>query len=148
MNTTQQWLALVISATTVLALVGGWWRWLRPRYRRLRGEVVGIRDSILGREAITDSITGREIEPALPGMGVRMAGLEQAHTALEQSQARLLDAIAALTESNAIVANHEQRISALEMASVERVVMRAESAQAWRTIEKAYESGQPADDES
>lgn len=64
-----------------------------------------------------------------------MAGLESAHMALEKSQARLLDAIAKLTEQNAIVADHERRISALELSAVERVVARAESAQAWRAVE-------------
>jgi hypothetical protein len=119
------------AALTVVALLGvlvAWVRYVRPRLRNVSAQVVGVRDSILGREAIHDSITGREIVPALPGMGVRMAGLESA-------QAALMEAVAKLADEHIRLEDHERRIVALEVSGFERVVTRAESAQAWRAME-------------
>lgn len=129
----QEWAVILGGLVTVVAALVGWWRVVRPRIRRTRGEIVAIRDSILGREAIIDTITGVERAPALPGIGVRMA-------ANEENLSRLTDAVAKIAESHVRLENHEQRIKALEDASVERVVARAESAQAWRAIDTAIKA--------
>jgi len=97
-------------------------------YRSARTKVTAVSDAILGRDAVVDTITGREIAPALPGMGVRMAHQEQQMEAITAAVTRLASQQEALTD-------HERRIKALEEASVERVVTKAESAAAFRAIE-------------
>jgi hypothetical protein len=130
MTVAQDWLTFLLAMGALLSLLVGWLRWVRPRYRRTRSEVTAIRDSILGRDAIRDSITGREIEPALPGVGTRLANQEE-HLGV------LADAVASLAKSHAVLDDHEKRIAALEVASVERIVSRAESAAGWRAMEAA-----------
>lgn len=135
-----------INATTgavlgVIALLGvfvGWLKWLRPKIRSARQDGVAIRDAILGRDPVVDSITGKEIAPALPGMGVRMAHQEQQMDLITR-------AVAQLASTHTRIDNHETRIQKLEEASVERVVTRAESAAAWRAMEAAHLSDPPMD---
>jgi hypothetical protein len=140
----QDWLTFLLALGALLSVLVGWFRWVRPRYRRTRSEVTAIRDSILGRDAIRDSITGREIEPALPGVGVRLAATEEHLGVLAQ-------AVATIAESHVRLEDHETRISALEVASVERIVSRAESAAGWRAMEAAAKAApdlvvEPEDD--
>ena len=125
--------ALLVGLGTLAAMALGWIRWIRPRIHSGRKEVVAVRDAILGREAIMDSITGKEIAPAVPGMGVRMA-------TTEENLRVLADAVAKIADSHLRLDDHETRLKNLEDARVERVVNRVESAQAWRTIEKAIEA--------
>ncbi|MGZ6778162.1 MAG: hypothetical protein ACXVGO_04105 [Mycobacterium sp.] len=120
----------LIGVGGALSLLAAWWRWLRPKYKRGKADGVAIRDAILGRDAIVDSITKKEIAPALPGIGQRMATVEQALITFAQNRHDL----DALIESHE---KHDQRIRALEDAAVERVVTKAESAAAWRAMEAA-----------
>lgn len=131
---TNEAVALALGITALLGVFVGWVRWVRPKIRNGRREVVAVRDAILGRDAIHDSITGKEIEPALPGMGVRMAHQEQ------QMQI-LTEAVAKIADSHLALENLEKRVKVLEDARMERVVSRAESANAWRAIAAAHEAG-------
>jgi hypothetical protein len=124
------WTAAIIGGSAVLGIVIGWLRWVRPRLRHLFDQIGAVRDSILGREAVTDSITGAELAPALPGVGVRLAEQEK-HLGI------LSEAVATIAQSHARLEDHEGRIVALEAAAVERVVTRAESAAAWAAMEAA-----------
>jgi len=124
---------LIVSLIVICGAVLGWVRWVRPRIRRGSKEIVAVRDAILGRDPITDSVTGKEIAPALPGMGVRMA-------TTEENLRVLAEAVAKIADSHLRLDDHEVRLKNLEDARVERVVARAESAQAWRTIEKAIQA--------
>jgi hypothetical protein len=128
LDNTQAVVAITGSGIAILAALAGWLRWVRPKLKKTAGEVVAIRDSILGRDPIVDTITGREIEPALPGIGVRMASNEK-------QLGVLANAVAQIAHSHAQLENHEDRISRLEAGAVERVVTKAESAAAWRAME-------------
>ena len=121
---------IVAVAAAVGALVILWKYGLKAwrGWRLARAKVGAVTDAILGRDALVDSITGREIAPALPGMGVRMAHQEQQMEAITLAVTRLASQHEALTD-------HERRIKALEDSAVERVVTRAESAAAWRAVE-------------
>lgn len=132
-DNTDRVVGLILALVTLSGIVLGWIRVIRPRIHRGRKEVVAVRDAILGREAITDSITGKELAPAVPGMGVRMA-------TTEENLRILADAVAKIADSHLRLDDHESRIKNLEDARVERVVNRVESAQAWRTIEKAIDA--------
>lgn len=121
-------LAFALSAAGLVGIIAGWLRWIRPRWRRAGREWQSAKDSLLGREAVVDSITGREVLPALPGVGVRLDTQERHLAAIEK-------ALTTLAADSAQLANHEERIRALEVAAIERVAARAESVAAWRAVE-------------
>jgi hypothetical protein len=132
--------AAFLTLTAVVAAVGGWVKWLRPRFHKIVDEIAKVRDSILGREAVRDSITGAEIAPALPGMGVRMAHQEQQMELLTVTVTKLVDQQMQQQKLEQRVEEHEGRIAKLEADQVERVVARAESAAAFRAIETAIKA--------
>jgi hypothetical protein len=134
LNQSQAVIACTVGGLTILAALVGYVRWARPGIKQAKSDFVAARDSIVGRDAVKDSITGREIEPALPGIGVRMA-------ANERNLGRLTDAVAQIAQSHARLENHEERIVQLEAGAVERVMSKAESAAAWRAI--AAVAGEP-----
>lgn len=123
-------LAAALGIVGLITAVGGWLKVIRPRWRRARAQFIAAKDSIIGRPAELDSITGREIAPALPGVGMRLASIED-------HNGRLTEAVASLAKSHERLDDHETRISALEVASVERIVTRVESAAGWRAVEEA-----------
>lgn len=128
---------LVAGVLLILGAIGSWVKWGRPRFRSAVRELVKFRDSVNGRDPIIDSITGKQIEPAVPGIGVRMEHQEQ--------QMQLLtDAVAKIANSHERLERLEGRVSVLENAAVERVVNRVESAQAYAAIEAVAKS-QPED---
>lgn len=96
-----------------------------------------LRDAILGRDAVRDSITNEVKIPPLPGIGMRMA--HQEAMSLEQSErlAELTRALTTLVDQGRRLDEHDGRLAALESAAVERVVSKAESAAAWRAMEAA-----------
>lgn len=132
-------LVAVAAAIGALALLGKYalkgWRWQRAFSRK----ATAVADSILGRDAVVDSITGKEIAPALPGMGVRMAHQEQQMEAITV-------AVTKLASQQEYLVDHERRIKALEDQAVERVVTRAESAAAWRAVEAVAKNDPPESD--
>jgi len=109
-----------------LAVIGGWLKWIRPKIRATRREFRAARDSLLGREAITDSMTGSEIAPAVPGIGQRMATIEAALGELVNLHRRL--------------DGHERRLDDLESKDLERALARTESIEMLRTIDTAIRS--------
>lgn len=133
-------------AATVVALVSalaGWWRWGRPRLEKAKQEATAMRDAILGREPVVDTITGRELAPALPGIGVRMA-------TTEEQMALLTDAVAKIADSHVRLAHIETRVdelavdvAELKAGTLERVIARAESASAWSAVEAAVKAQPP-----
>lgn len=131
---------VVLSAAVVAALAALWKYGLKAwrTWRTARAKVTAVGDAILGREAVVDTITGKEIIPPLPGIGVRMAHQEQQMEAITAAVTRLASQHEALKD-------HETRIARLEEAAVERVVTKAESAAAWGAVE-AIAKAQPPDE--
>jgi hypothetical protein len=127
-------LATVIGIATA---VGVFLRWVRPKMKQAASDIRAGRDALVGREPVFDSITGAELVPALPGIGVRMS-------TTEQQMGVLTDAVAKLADSSLRLDDHEGRLKRLEEGVVERVVTRAESTAAWRAVEAI--ATQPADD--
>lgn len=124
--TTAENVAVAVGILTILGIVIGALRWMRPRWRSAARTWVAFRDTFLGRDAIMDTTTpGREIEPALPALGVRMSKVEIA--------------VAQLAEQHRRLDNHEDRIVNLEQARVERVVTQAESAAMLNMVERLHE---------
>lgn len=122
-----------------LTLVGGglvtlftWFKVLKPRIQGVSREVRSARDSLLGRDAILDTITGKELAPALPGIGQRMDTIETALTQLVDVHVRLN--------------SHEKRLLDLERMDMERAIARTETIEMYRTMDTALRS-QPADED-
>ena len=128
---------VAVAATVILAALGTYWRWLRPRLRSVRRDGRAIRDTLLGREEIRDSITNEVKVPALPGVGQRVASLEQAIGPLSVALARLADTHERLEA-------HDQRLNALEKAERERTLARTEAIEMFRAMDTAMKT-QPDD---
>lgn len=113
---------------------GGWRKWIKPWVGSVARTWVALRDSLIGREAQHDSITGREIQPALPGIGVRME-------AVETNVGRLIELVAGqhrqderLDEHEAALTEHGNRLKQLEDGTIERIATKAESVAAWKAV--------------
>ena len=129
--------ALIGAALGLLALLGafvGWLRWVRPQWRGSMRTWIAVRDSLVGRDAQTESTTGRIIAPALPGIGVRLENVE-----------RSIESIAALLRSQHTqdqrLDSLEHRVAQLEDGTIERIAAKAESVAAWRAVEKIADTG-------
>lgn len=141
------WLEVSAATAAAIGTLVVLWKYLVKAWkgwRALRAKSVAITDSILGREAVVDSITGKEIAPALPGMGVRMARWEQQLEALTSVVTQLAKQNEMFVEHDHRITAAERRLDAVEAASVERVVAKAESAAAWRAVE-AVAKADPAE---
>jgi hypothetical protein len=119
---------LLATLLTLLTAVFAFFRWVRPKLKQAASDVRAGRDALVGREAIHDTITGAELVPALPGIGLRMA-------TTEQQMGVLTEAVAKLADSTLRLDDHDNRLRRLEEGVVERVVTRAESTAAWRAVE-------------
>ncbi len=126
-------LLLVAAAIGAIGIVWQLVRKTRAKTRALVRDGVKVRDSIIGRPAVVDTITGRELAPPLPGVGQRLDTVERA-VAMLADQHRVLD------DHEVRIRSNSDRIEKLEAASVERVVNRQDSAQAWRAISSAIDA--------
>ena len=152
-----QWLLAVGGA---LALLAGFWRWFvgtdeKPGpWRRTRRVTRAVVDTLVGREATHDSITGEEIRPAIPGIGARMAEQEKHAAQVANDIGILTRAVADLARTSerldAVERNHAdlaQRVTAVEQGHfLERMAGKAESIQLFRTIEQVAKSDEPEAD--
>lgn len=134
---TTQVVTLALGLAGLAAAGYGLTRWLRPIWRRWRLDRRAERDALIGRPPVVDSITGKELVPALPGIGQRMANVEQVLVGIAESRQRLDD-----LESGFAILRGD--VEALKAGAVERIVTRAESTQALRLMEKLAE-GSPDD---
>jgi len=137
-----KFLATVIGIATA---VFAFFRWVRPRMKSLASDVRAGRDALVGREAVLDSITGKELVPALPGIGVRMATTEEQLGRLAEAFTELVRTTGRVESHEQLLEDHEGRIRHLEEGLVERVVTKAESLQAWRAVEAVANSTPPDD---
>ncbi|WP_232676662.1 hypothetical protein [Nocardioides sp. R-C-SC26] len=119
----------MIGVLAILGVIVTWYRWVKPRWRRLVSRTTVALDSIVGRDPIVDEITGHELAPALPGIGQRMATVEEAVKTLADQHGRIDDI--------------DRRVRALESASIERTVTRMESVQHLATVDRALQAHPP-----
>lgn len=122
---TDQLAAGLTLAGLLVGLIGavyGTWRHYRPSVKRAGAAL----DAIIGTEAVTDR-SGKEIEPAKPGLVHRTRTLEQTLSTLVDQDVRLKH----LEDGHA---RNDLRLKALEDARVERLITQAESAHMWRAV--------------
>lgn len=125
-------ISIILLAAAVVGALGIIWKVVkrvREAGKNFGSDARKARDTLVGRDAVVDTITGKEIAPALPALGQRMDTVERA--------------VAVLADQHRMLGDHEDRIKALEDARVERVITRAESAQAWSAMEAAINSHPP-----
>jgi hypothetical protein len=126
---------LLATLIGIATAVGVFLRWVRPKLKQGASDIRAGRDALVGRDAVYDSITGAELVPALPGIGVRMATTEQQMGVLTDAVAKLADNDGRLNTLEQWRAEVEQWRQAVDAGVVERVVTRAESTAAWRAVE-------------
>lgn len=134
------YLALALSVGALLSMIFGWFRWWRPRIHKARSDGVAMRDAILGRDPIVDSITGKELAPPLPGIGVRMAHQETQMELLTTAVTQIADSHRRIETAEKRIDRHDDEIAVLKAAAMERVMTRAESTQAWSAMESAIKA--------
>lgn len=108
------WLDLLIELGAAIAVIAGWLRFVRPRWRRIRRDLVSARDAVIGRDAIIDPASGEQVAPALPGIGARMATVEDAQASTSVALDRLAQVVATLAERQAADAALSSKVDALE----------------------------------
>lgn len=134
---------LTAAAATLLGIFVGWITLIRPRWRKFVSRIVAALDTIAGREAVVDSITGRELAPALPSVGQRMDTLEQTVSKLVEAEIQRQQIDQRVTEAHQRIDLLERRVHGLEDGAIERVANKAESVAAWRAVEAVAKQGDP-----
>lgn len=145
----------VLTIAALIAVAVGFWRWFCPRWKRLRADATAVRDTLVGRDAVTDTITGREIAPALPSIGERMAEAERQMSTVVTAISKQAEALSSLAESNLRLNDHElrlrdhdTRLRDIEEQRAERIVGKAETVQLLRTIETVAQAEPPRPDDN
>lgn len=137
--------ALAAAVVGLISALAGWWRWGRPRLEKARQDGAAMRDAILGRDPVVDSITGRELAPALPGIGVRMATTEEQMLLLTEAVAKIADSHVRLAHIETRVDDIAADVADLKAGAMERIMARAEAAQAWSAVEAAVKATPPSE---
>lgn len=140
---TAEHIALAATVVGLITALGGWFRWGRPKVEKARQDGAAMRDAILGRDPVVDSITGRELAPALPGIGVRMATTEEQMLLLTEAVAKIADSHVRLEHIETRVNGIEADVADLKAGTMERIMARAEAAQAWSAVEAAVQATPP-----
>lgn len=124
----EPWAKWLLTLSAVFGVAAAVVRWFRPKWRAGKSDARAIRDTLVGRDPVVDSITGEEIKPAVPGIGVRMAHQEQQGARMEQQMSILTNAVADMASSQRRLDELEQRVTAIEQGHlVERLASRAEN---------------------
>ena len=133
--TLQETAGVVTAVTVILGALVVVIRRIRPVWKSLRRDFIAGRDALVGREEIVHPETGRVVVPAVPGIGTRMANVEEAIVAIARHQADIADLKVNDARHDATLAKHAEDIAALKLAQVERIVSKAESTAAFQAME-------------
>ena len=138
------WAKALLTLSAAAAVLAGVWRWVRPKWRAGKADMRAIRDTLVGREATKDSITGEEIRPAIPGIGARMSHQEQQGARMEQQMGILTNAVADMASNQARLDDHERRLAAIEQGHlVERLASKAENIHLYDALEAIAKGEDP-----
>lgn len=101
--------SIIITAAAVASALGVLWALGRKLVKRARvglTKVGAATDALLGRDAVLHPDTGAVLVPATPGLGVRLAGIEE-------TQSDLTSAVATMAKTVADVAALQQQVTDL-----------------------------------
>lgn len=114
------WLAVVVGGLVAAGLVG---RWLIRRGRRFAAKWDNAREALVGRDEIVHPDTGAVLVPATPGLGSRLAMIEDGQRLIEenlivlsQTRAEMTDLSTAVGALGDQLGQHISEANALEMA--------------------------------
>ena len=148
LDNTQAVAGITAAVVATCFTIGGLWlKYGLPKWRRTKAQATAAWDSIVGREAVVDSITGKELAPALPGVGVRLDILTDAVTKMSDQHVRIESLELSREKTDAELVAHAAAIQELKAATVERIVTKSESAAAWRAIEAIAHDPDAVEDE-
>lgn len=125
------WIVAVSAGLTTL-VVGG--RWIRKRFQRFSHKWDSAREALVGREEIRHPDTGAVLVKATPGLGQRLAHIEENLTVLSDTRSEM-QALTARVDS--IASSLEQHT--MESAEVWQARAQAES-KMWDTIKTIAEA--------
>lgn len=128
MTQTQQAVSIIIGLLGIIGTIYGFMRYWRPKWRQVKSGAHLWWTTQVGTEAVTHPVTGDVIRPAQRGVAHRLYAVEQG----QERQAELMERVIALMEAektqNQRIDQVEARVTILEANTVERTVVRAESA--------------------
>jgi len=140
---------IITSVGAACLLLAGLGKWLygtkkQPGvFRKLGADGRAIRDTLVGRDAIHDSITGEELSPAILGVGARMAHQESETSEIKDAVTSLASSVATLVDLRTEITDLTGRVAHIETAiGMERHLKGLESVQLLRTIESVA-TGEP-----
>lgn len=129
-----------------VAALASFARWVLPKYRNAKSDARAIRDTLVGREAQRDSITGEEIQPAIPGIGSRMADQERHARGMQHQMTTLTNAVADMASNQRRIDDLEQRVTAIEQGHhLERLAGKAENIRLYGALEAIANGDDPTD---
>lgn len=131
------WTGIIIGVGGAAVVVAGLMKWVRPKWRAAKNRWGNFETAIIGREAIVHPETGRELAPAVPGIGARQANIE--------SQIGVLtDAVAKIADSHQRIDELDRRIAAIESGHMaERIASKVENIQLFSAIEAIAKDEDP-----
>lgn len=127
-------LQVALTTCTLLALWVGWVKAVRPKVRQFVRRWTSAGDALVGRPSIYDPASGRELAPELPGIGQRMATVEDAVKTLTETVAALDSINHRLDRHERQIGQNTENIAVIMTAAAERIVTKAEAAEMWRAI--------------
>ena len=143
MTQTQQILALAGAAFGLAGTVYGFVRYWLPKWRKFTASAHLWWATQVGAEAITHPVTGDIIHPEQKGVAHRLYAVEQGQERFAELMERVLVLMEGDKAQNARIDKVEARVTILEAASVERTVVRAESAALLNLAAQEYASPPP-----
>lgn len=125
------WIVAIATGLTTLVVFG---RWVRKRARQFSQKWDNAREALVGREEIRHPDTGIVLVKATPGLGQRLAHIEENLTVLSDTR----------SEMQALTSRVDSIASSLEQHTMESAEVWAARAQAeakmWDTIKTIAES--------
>lgn len=129
------WVAAVLGGITALAVIG---RWIRKRVRNIARRANNAVDTLLGREEIRHPDTGVVLVPATPGLGERLATMEDTLNNLSDTRAEM-SALTARVDN--LASSLEQHINESQELDIARA---QEHSKMWDAIKAIAQSEPPA----
>lgn len=145
MTQAQQIITLMAGIGAIVALLYGAYRWVVPRFRSASNWFVGMAEAIGGRPPMVDRATGKEVSPMVPALGVRLDRFEEGQERLATVVTDLTNLVRDQRAQDSRLDDHDQRITTLERASLERTIVRAESAAMLNLVAQEAAANLPSD---
>jgi hypothetical protein len=124
-------LQTIITLGLVIGVLMGFFKWVRPRIKNFFSDLRAIRDTLVGRPAMRDSVT----QKLLPGTALLSIGDRMA--VQEASLVQIAEAVETLATNTDRITRLELTVDRIEKALTdERILGKIEGVQMLRTMER------------